>query len=497
MYLKYSWQAGISAYDAVTDISKILTATLDATLVDSITDSPLPAMNLDTLVPEDCKIFYEWTQPGWEVWDTVGSNSPTEISGDTGNHCATWTLYNYATGTVTVNGNNVIGAGTTFTTAMVGMRISFDDGITFYTISGYTNATTLTLSGSTEIFAAGTLYFIGCKTTLAILPDYHIYARHTYNSTGTAHLIKFYPTALDRANDTNVLASGTRSGVGTLTAVGIMPVTVVISGTPANGYSADILLGTTQVILRAPWHDAGLTPTEAQHVYVLLAWAGSVAYLSLYERWNNNAHTALNGVNSGNTNLTTYAPVSSVASAGVMYVTASKNHLGLKSASGSFFQTFISQQTRRSNWDTLSNGYPPAVCLGCFGNVSGYQGNSYTRRLGAGGVDVVGVNALPSFMIPSGKILLPNAAAPVGIGDATGPVPGDTSKNLKYLFQPIYSVGPTANDFGGNLTFKGEELLSNIWYLGNIVANNFDEITKGTETFIIWFNNLKVAVRKG
>ena len=71
----------------------------------------------------------------------------------------------YTTGTVAVSGTAVTGTGTTFTTAMVGMKIAFGtQGIanvsTWYTIASFTSTTSITLTSSAGTIGAGSVFII-------------------------------------------------------------------------------------------------------------------------------------------------------------------------------------------------------------------------------------------------------------------------------------------------------------------------------------------------
>jgi len=71
----------------------------------------------------------------------------------------------YTTGTVGVSGTAVTGSGTTFTTAMVGMKIGFGSTSpalisTWYTIDSYTSGTAITLTTSAGTITAGTSFII-------------------------------------------------------------------------------------------------------------------------------------------------------------------------------------------------------------------------------------------------------------------------------------------------------------------------------------------------
>ncbi len=71
----------------------------------------------------------------------------------------------YTTGTVTVSGTAVTGSGTTFTSAMVGMRIAFNtQGIasatTWYTIASFSSTTSITLSSSAGSIGAGATFIV-------------------------------------------------------------------------------------------------------------------------------------------------------------------------------------------------------------------------------------------------------------------------------------------------------------------------------------------------
>jgi hypothetical protein len=77
----------------------------------------------------------------------------------------TMTVAYYTTGTIEVSGTAVTGSGTTFTAAMIGMKIGFGSTspaliTTWYTISAYTSATAITLSSSAGTVTAGTTYII-------------------------------------------------------------------------------------------------------------------------------------------------------------------------------------------------------------------------------------------------------------------------------------------------------------------------------------------------
>jgi len=71
----------------------------------------------------------------------------------------------YTTGTVGVSGTAVTGSGTTFTVAMVGMKIGFSTTspatvTTWYTIASFTSTTAITLTSSAGTITAGTVFII-------------------------------------------------------------------------------------------------------------------------------------------------------------------------------------------------------------------------------------------------------------------------------------------------------------------------------------------------
>ena len=77
----------------------------------------------------------------------------------------------YVTGTVEVAGTAVTGTGTTFTTAMVGMKIGFNTTspalvTTWYTIASYTSGTAITLTTSGGTIAAGAAFIIDAADVL-------------------------------------------------------------------------------------------------------------------------------------------------------------------------------------------------------------------------------------------------------------------------------------------------------------------------------------------
>ena len=71
----------------------------------------------------------------------------------------------YTTGTVAVSGTAVTGTGTTFTSAMVGMKIGFGYTspalvTTWYTIESYTSGTSITLTSSAGTIGSGTSFIV-------------------------------------------------------------------------------------------------------------------------------------------------------------------------------------------------------------------------------------------------------------------------------------------------------------------------------------------------
>lgn len=82
----------------------------------------------------------------------------------------------YTTGTVEVSGTAVTGSGTTFTSAMVGMRIGFNTTspatvTTWYTISAVASGTSLTLSSSAGTIGAGTSFIIDSADVVSTAPQ--------------------------------------------------------------------------------------------------------------------------------------------------------------------------------------------------------------------------------------------------------------------------------------------------------------------------------------
>ena len=82
----------------------------------------------------------------------------------------------YTTGTVEVASTAVTGTGTTFTSAMVGMKIAFNttspaNVTTWYTISAFTDATHITLSSSAGTIGAGAVYIIDSADVICTAPQ--------------------------------------------------------------------------------------------------------------------------------------------------------------------------------------------------------------------------------------------------------------------------------------------------------------------------------------
>ena len=77
----------------------------------------------------------------------------------------TMTVASYTTGTVAVSGTAVTGSGTTFTAAMVGMRIGFGTTsvatvTTWYTISAFSSTTSITLATGAGTISGGTAFIV-------------------------------------------------------------------------------------------------------------------------------------------------------------------------------------------------------------------------------------------------------------------------------------------------------------------------------------------------
>ncbi len=82
----------------------------------------------------------------------------------------------YTAGTVAVSGTAVTGSSTTFTAAMVGMKIGFNtkspaNVTTWYTIDSYTSATSITLSSSAGTIGAGAVYIIDSADVVSTAPQ--------------------------------------------------------------------------------------------------------------------------------------------------------------------------------------------------------------------------------------------------------------------------------------------------------------------------------------
>lgn len=82
----------------------------------------------------------------------------------------------YTTGTVAVSGTAVTGSGTTFTVAMVGMKIGFNttspaNVITWYVISAFTSTTSITLSSSAGTIGAGADFIIDSADVVSTGPQ--------------------------------------------------------------------------------------------------------------------------------------------------------------------------------------------------------------------------------------------------------------------------------------------------------------------------------------
>lgn len=119
-----------------------------------------------------------------------------QFRGDTSTYCYfTRGQSYYSTGTVSQSTTTVTGSGTTFTSAMVGMQIQYDSGETA-TITGYTSATSLTVSPSQTV-ASTTYKIVNHGWTLHLNPaptsnlngldiDYVYYKEPTLFTTGTS-----------------------------------------------------------------------------------------------------------------------------------------------------------------------------------------------------------------------------------------------------------------------------------------------------------------------
>lgn len=82
----------------------------------------------------------------------------------------------YTTGTVDVSGTAVTGSGTTFTAAMVGMKIGFNttspaNVTTWYVISAFSSATSITLATSAGTIAGGASYIIDSADVISTGPQ--------------------------------------------------------------------------------------------------------------------------------------------------------------------------------------------------------------------------------------------------------------------------------------------------------------------------------------
>ena len=86
------------------------------------------------------------------------------------------TVAYYTTGTVQVSGTAVTGSGTTFTAAMVGMKIGFNTTspahvTTWYTISTFTSGTSITLETSAGTIGSGTAFIVDSADVISTGPQ--------------------------------------------------------------------------------------------------------------------------------------------------------------------------------------------------------------------------------------------------------------------------------------------------------------------------------------
>lgn len=255
---------------------------------------------------------------------------------------------------------------------------------------------------------------------------------------------------------------------------------VLTSSTAAGWQMHDASAGTNAVVLKAPVTD---DPTKFKYMWLSTNTAGAFSNI-FYETWNATTHI---GTNWGANDSSFYQRVNySHTSGGLLYISAATSHCIFHSYSaggtiGSNYNsgpTGLGEHSRWDPWDTVANGYIPAVSFNYGGFLPSSNQFFYPVRFrGSNGTDMLntpmmgttlGTFGNGTFQAPSGNKTI----------DANG--------LLMVPLLPIFVTG-TFNAgsgwrLGGNMSEK-----TNMWLLPSSVGNHLDEVTvSGGQTYVIW-----------
>jgi len=141
------------------------------------------------------------------------------------------------------------------------------------------------------------------------------------------------------------------------------------------------------------------------------------------------------------------------------------------------------ERTRRSPWDTVSNGYPPFISFSSLSYL--YE----CRSVNSSGADVVGSSAVVYFCHALG---FNGGNSPPN--NPIGTVPIDSNKNLGHLMIPFGGYNITNGHLGGDVTS-----LCDIWITTYNNGSTYDTLTYNGNTYIIWAiaSNWRIAIRRG
>lgn len=391
---------------------------------------------------------------------------------------------------------NTFGLCSTFANALAGTNI-----VTAGTVTGITEVHSMNSSysvgtGSAVVYTAETSY-LGAGQTVAGIG---IPASTTIVSVSSGISFTMNNTATASVQDaTLVFAPGS--------ALCDTANTVISASIASAGWLLhDQYPGTGYVVLKAPVAD-----DSTFFKYVMLD-VSNVSYLQmyLYENWSNTTHVGTNlaTIYGGGLQqrITTTVSASMLIFASARFIAMqSTTAAGIGSSTNNAW-TGIFERSRLAPWDTVANGYPPALISS--GVQFGYQSGtaatpSYSPRFknpAGGDFTTTSAGTYPCLMGWSSYLNGSNTGAS-GVGTVSGNTKASSTIKTKVpdgnggFYTPFneiqYRNPSTAVSFeGGSIS-----TICDVW---NTVSypNNLDEVTKGANTYVI-LQNTDLATATG
>jgi len=295
-----------------------------------------------------------------------------------------------------------------------------------------------------------------------------MYTSYVYNTGITAaNLLNDVVALLTGETDKNNLSASCNK---TLTDINV-------SARVAGWTIHDASAGTNAKCLKAPIRD-----NPSQFKYVVID-TNSAGYLmtKLYETWNDVTHTGTNIATDSNS--TSYSQPWSAAYPGRIEISASIRHMffygisnGYWGCVGATCPNGIFERTRLSPWDTVENGYLPALYYA--------QGNSASE------CRILGIN---------GDVTSSSASVTLSNPFSTGIPELRTCTANKFITEhvmaPFYCSNKTIGHYGGDIS-----MLCDIYLVtNNAGTHKLDIIVYNGNEYIVWADATtnRFMVRKG